>query len=70
MKRSEPDTELLRTALKRGYFKIPRQTSLVDIADEHDISDGEAMECLHTEIDSILRDHFDGIDAADAAEQD
>jgi hypothetical protein len=40
----------------------------VDIANEHDVSDGEAIERLHAESDSILRGHFDGVDATDATE--
>lgn len=70
MKPNETNTELLKNAVKRGYFKVPRQTTLVDLADAHDISDVEAMECLHTEIDTVLREHLDGIDATDATEQE
>lgn len=70
MKPHETNTELLRNAVERGYFKTPRQITLVDLADAHDISDVEAMECLHTEIDTTLREHLDGIDATDATEQE
>lgn len=68
MKQSKTDRELLKTAVERGYFKVPRQTPLVDIADAHDISDVEAMECLHTEVETALREHLDGVKATDATE--
>jgi predicted DNA binding protein len=69
MKPSKTDTELLTTAVERGYFKVPRETPLVDIADAHGISDVEAMECLHTQIDTVLREHLDGVNATDATEE-
>jgi|AntDeeMetagen134_2_1112570.scaffolds.fasta_scaffold00361_19 predicted DNA binding protein len=70
MTSSEPDTELLRTAVERGYFRVPRQTSLVDLADAHDISDVEASERLRTELDTALREHLDGVDATVASEHE
>lgn len=56
------DTELLSDAVERGYFEKPRQTSLVTLADAHDISDVEASRQLHTAIDAALRDYLDGFD--------
>ncbi|MFC7131811.1 MULTISPECIES: helix-turn-helix domain-containing protein [Salinibaculum] len=70
MKSSDTDTELLTTAVERGYFKVPRQTSLGDIAEAHDMSDVEASERLRTELDRVLREHLDGVDATVAPEQD
>lgn len=69
MNPNKTDTELLTTAVERGYFKVPRETPLVDIADVHGISDVEAMECLHTQIDTVLREHLDGVNATDATEE-
>jgi len=69
MNSSEIDTTLLTTAVERGYFKVPRQTSLVDIADTHGISDREASERLRTEIDTVLREHLDGVDDTVAPKQ-
>lgn len=63
MKPSETDTELLATAVERGYFKVPRHVPLVDIADAHDISDKEASERLRTEMDAALREYLDQFDA-------
>ena len=70
MKSTEPDTELLVTAVKRGYFMVPRQTSLLDIADAHGMSDVEASERLRSGIDAVLREHLDGVDDTVASEQD
>ena len=64
MKSNEPDAELLTTAVERGYFKVPRETSLVDLADAHGISDVEASERLRAGIDVVLREHLDGVNAA------
>lgn len=68
MKSNETETELLKTAVERGYFKVPRQTALVDLAEEHGISDVEATERLRTETDTVLREHLDGVDATGATE--
>jgi len=70
MNSSEIDTTLLTTAVERGYFKVPRRISLVDIADEHGISDVEASERLRTEIDIVLREHLDSVDGTVVPEQD
>lgn len=56
------DTELLSDAVERGFFKIPRQISLVALADAHDVSDVEASERLHTAVDVALRDYLDDFD--------
>jgi len=38
--------EVFTTALERGYFAIPRETTLVDLADEFGISDQAVSERL------------------------
>jgi len=38
--------EVFRAALERGYFDIPRRTTLVDLAEEFDISDQAVSERL------------------------
>ncbi len=63
MTQTETDTDLVRTAVEQGYFKTPRQTSLVEIADAYDISDVEAVERLQTEIDTVLREYLNECDA-------
>lgn len=70
MKPSDTDTELLTTAVERGYFQVPRKTPLVALADEHDISDTEALERIHTGIDVALREHLDGFDATVVTEEE
>lgn len=70
MNTSDLDRDFLTTAVEQGYFKVPRQTSLVDLADEHDISDREASERLRTEIDAVLREHLEDEDATDSTDRD
>ena len=70
MTSNEPDTELLLTAVERGYFTVPRPTSLADLADAHGISDVEASERLRSGIDTILREYLDGVDDAVTPDQD
>ena len=67
---NETDTDLLRTAVEQGYFKVPRQTSLVDLADAIDLSDVEASERLRTEVDTALRDYLGEVDATAASEEE
>jgi len=51
--------EIVRSAVENGYFKVPRQTTLQALADEHGISDAEASERLRNGLDAILRDTLD-----------
>lgn len=60
------EREILQTALQQGYFEIPRRVTLVDLADELDISDHEAkrrlasgMATVLSESDSLLPDRSD-----------
>lgn len=63
---SETEVELLRTAAREGYFKIPRETTLVELADRHDVSDREVSERLRSGLDTVVRDAvLDGEDEAD-----
>lgn len=56
---TEQEYALLRTAIQEGYFNVPREATLVDIAEEHDLADREASEQLRTALDSVLRRAFD-----------
>jgi predicted DNA binding protein len=47
--------ELLRKALENGYFETPRQTSLVQLADELGYDDQE----VSVELRRILREHLE-----------
>lgn len=69
MNSSETDTGLLTTAVEQGFFKVPRETPLVDIADTHDISDVEAFERLQAELDMALREYLDEFDATATGEE-
>jgi predicted DNA binding protein len=58
-KLSECEREVLFTALDRGYFDVPRQTSLSELADELDKSEGEAMEKLRHGTAALVSHHRD-----------
>lgn len=62
MNPGETDAPLLTTAVDRGYFKIPQQISLVDIAEAHGISDVEASHRLRTEIDTLFSECLGGVE--------
>lgn len=46
----------LQDALAEGYFKVPRQISLVELAEKHELSSREASEELRHSIDIVARD--------------
>ncbi|RJT03853.1 helix-turn-helix domain-containing protein [Halococcus sp. IIIV-5B] len=49
----------LRTALEEGYFRVPRETTLVALGEEHGISSQEASELVREGIEVVLRNQFD-----------
>ncbi len=58
--------ELLRLATERGYFTVPRQTNLGDLADDLDISHQAASERLRRAQELVNRRMFDIVeDGAD-----
>lgn len=59
MSSANPPREFVRSAVERGYFEVPRRTTLQALADEHGISDVEASKRLRTELDAILRESLD-----------
>jgi len=52
--------DLLRSAVREGYFEVPRKITMVELADEHGLSSGEAVRELHRGLDVVLRDAFQG----------
>jgi len=50
-----PETErtLLRAAVRDGYFKTLRETTLVELADQHGVSDRDASERLRSALDVV-----------------
>lgn len=56
---TDPQQELLETAVERGYFKVPRETTLVELADAQGMSDVEASKQLREGLDIILCSHLD-----------
>jgi predicted DNA binding protein len=59
MSSANPRREFVRSAVERGYFEVPRRTTLQALADEYGISDVEASKRLRTELDAILRESLD-----------
>ncbi len=53
---SEPQEELIALAARSGYFEVPRQKSLTDLADELDVSTQAASERLRRGLDSLVED--------------
>lgn len=53
---TDEQRQLVHTAVEEGYFRVPRETTLVDLAEKHGISSVEASEQLRVGIDSILRE--------------
>ncbi|MFB6188310.1 MAG: helix-turn-helix domain-containing protein [Halapricum sp.] len=53
---TEAQRDLLRSAVREGYFKVPREISLVELADIHDVSDREASQQLRRGLDAVLQD--------------
>lgn len=54
-KLSKSHHELLANAIDKGYFKIPRETTLVELADKQGVSDVEASEQLREGIELVVR---------------
>ncbi len=52
---SNAQQDLLRTAVREGYFKIPRQIPLAELADKHEMSDTEASEIMRRGLDNVVR---------------
>lgn len=55
--------ELLETAVRDGYFEVPRKTTLLELAESHNMTDIEASERLRFGLDTIVRVHLNGSDA-------
>lgn len=51
---SEAQREVLVLAAREGYFDVPRQASLADLADELDVSSQAASERLRRGLDSLV----------------
>ena len=53
---AERERALLQSAVREGYFKVPRETTLVELANEQGISDREASALLRAGLDSVVRE--------------
>lgn len=52
---TENEVETLRLAVKRGYFAVPRETSLVDLSNELGRSDRQVSEEVREGMATVLR---------------
>jgi hypothetical protein len=68
MTSTDGNHDLVQTAIEKGYFNVPRETTLQALADEHGLTDVEASERLRAEVDDLLRKALDG--TGDAGEED
>jgi hypothetical protein len=50
---TDPQRDLLRSAVCEGYFEIPREITLVDLAERHGLSDREASEEIRRGLDVL-----------------
>jgi predicted DNA binding protein len=55
---------LLRDAVRRGYFAVPRRVALSELATAHGLSDVEASERLRRGVETVLADRL--LDGAEA----
>jgi predicted DNA binding protein len=55
---STDEGDILRTAVREGYFGVPREVSLADLAEQQGVSDREASEQLRDGVAAVLRDRF------------
>ena len=53
---TETQRALLQSAVRAGYFKMPREISLVDLAAKQGMSDREASEELRLGLDVVVRE--------------
>lgn len=44
----------LETAAEEGYFKVPRETTIRDLADEHGMTSQEGSELLRNAVDTLV----------------
>lgn len=60
--------EAIVTAIERGYYEVPREVSITELADEFDISDQSVSERLRRAISRLLSAEFDEADARSRAD--
>lgn len=51
--------DLLTSAVENGYFRVPRETTLITLAEEHGITAATASEQLREGLDAVLRNALD-----------
>lgn len=57
---SSAQSDLLRSAIREGYFEVPRRITLLELAAACEMSDREASEQLRRGLDVVVRDAIAG----------
>lgn len=58
---TETQRALLQSAVQKGYFKVPREVSTVELAEKHDLSSRRVSEEICRGLDVVLNETgFDG----------
>lgn len=52
---TETQRSLLESAVREGYFRMPRHISTLELAEKHGLSDREALELLNRALDTVVR---------------
>lgn len=53
---SDSQRALIQSAVREGYFKIPRGISTVELAERNDMSSHEALEEINRGLEVVIRD--------------
>ncbi|AKH97626.1 helix-turn-helix domain-containing protein [Halanaeroarchaeum sulfurireducens] len=53
---SDTQRDLLQSAVRNGYFKVPREVSTIELAKKNEMSSREASEEIHRALDVVLRE--------------
>lgn len=53
---SKTELNLLQSAVREGYFKVPREISTIELANRNEMSDRETSQKLRHALDIILRE--------------
>lgn len=53
---TETQRALLQSAVRKGYFKVPREVSTIELAEKHNLSSRETTEEIFRGLDVVLRD--------------
>lgn len=55
---SHTQQALLQSAIREGYFDVPRQISTAKLAEKHEMGSQEVLEEIHQGVGIAVRDHI------------